>query len=105
MKSFTQTFTLFFFALTLLVTINANSQSILNPNDSVVTYNASAPAGSLSHPYGPAPGAIGKWIRTVRVNWNTKEWKCYIINGIPFRLKFPKSYDPNAVDGKKYPML
>ncbi len=74
-------------------------QSILNPNDTVKTYNSSAP------PTQPAYGQIGKWVRTKRLSWNTDEYKCYFYKGYAFRLHFPKSYNPTANDGKKYPML
>ena len=74
-------------------------QSVLNPNDPVITYNANTP------PTQPTFGQIGKWVRTVRLGWNTDSYKCYIYKGCAFRLKFPKSYNPTAVDGKKYPML
>ncbi|HVU56509.1 MAG TPA: fibronectin type III domain-containing protein [Puia sp.] len=38
------------------------------------------------------------------MSWNTDQWKCYIYNGMAFRLIFPKSYT-TAADGKKYPVL
>lgn len=76
------------------------SQSIMDPNDAVVTYNPAAP------PTIPAWGAIAKWVRTKRLNnWNTDSYKAYIYNGFAFRLKFPKTYNPTANDGKKYPMI
>jgi len=77
----------------------AHGQSVLNPSDPVITYNPSAP------PTQPSFGTIAKWVRTVRVNYNTNNYKCYIYNGQCFRLHFPKSYNPTAVDGKKYPIL
>ena len=39
------------------------------------------------------------------MTWNTNNWKCYIINGNPFRLRFPNGYNPTANDGKVYPMM
>ena len=75
------------------------SQSVLNPADSVITYNSANP------PTQPAYGQIGKWVRTQRLSWNTNEYKCYIYKGCEFRLHFPKSYNPTANDGKKYPLL
>ncbi len=91
------------FYLTILFTCilvsNVFSQSVLNPADPIVTYNSSAP------PTQPAWGQIGKWVRTSRLSWNTSEYKCYIYKGCAFRLHFPKSYNPTANDGKKYPML
>ena len=79
--------------------VHSFGQSILDPNDAVVTYNPSTP------PTQPAYGQIGKWVRTVRLSWNTNEYKCYIYKGCAFRLHFPKTYNPTANDGKKYPML
>jgi hypothetical protein len=78
---------------------NAVAQSVLDPSDPVITYNSSNP------PTEPPYGQIGKWVRTVRLGWNTTAYKAYIYKGCAFRLKFPKSYDPLANDGKKYPML
>ncbi len=77
----------------------SNAQSVLNPADPLVTYNASNP------PTEPPFGQIGKWVRTVRLGWNTTPYKAYIYKGIAFRLKFPKTYNHTAVDGKKYPMM
>lgn len=74
-------------------------QSVLDPNDPIVTYNAATP------PTQPPSGQIGKWVRTKRLNWNTDAYKAYIYKGAAFRLKFPKTYDPVANDGKRYPMI
>ena len=68
---------------------------VLDPNDPVVTYNPSAP------PVKPSSGQVGKWVRKVRVSFSTSSYKCYIYNNIPFRLKYPKNYDP----AKKYPIM
>src|SRR5215207_3496823 len=90
------------FCLALLFASLSNSlyaQSVLNSSDPVVTYD------SLNKPAEPAWGQIGKWVRTPRMTWNTDAYKAYIYKGIAFRLKFPKSYDAAANDGKKYPML
>ena len=76
-----------------------SAQSVMLPTDSVITYNSSNP------PVQPAFGTIGKWVRTQRLSWNTNEYKCYIYKGCAFRLHFPKSYNPSASDGKKYPIL
>lgn len=76
-----------------------SAQSVLDPNDPVITYDPSSP------PAQPAYGQIGKWIRTKRLNWNTDGYKAYIYKGFAFRLKFPKTYNPTANDGKKYPLL
>lgn len=84
----------------LFVNTPSFAQSVLDPNDPVITYNPAAP------PTMPPGGTIGKWVRTKRLNnWNTDSYKAYFYNGFAFRLKFPKTYDPNANDGKKYPMI
>jgi len=75
------------------------AQSILNPTDTVITFNPT------DTPSLPAWNSIGKWGRTVRLGWNTTNYKCYIFNSYPFRLRYPKSYNPTANDGKKYPIL
>lgn len=76
------------------------AQSILNPNDPIVEYN---PAKTYAQ---PRNGKIGKWVRTSRHwNWNTDSYKAYIYKGVAFRLKFPKTYNPTAKDGKLYPMI
>ncbi len=83
----------------LLPLVSLRAQSILNPTDTVKTYNSASP------PAQPPYGTIGKWVRTVKLTWNTTGYKCYIYKNNPFRLYFPKSYNPTANDGKKYPML
>ncbi|HEY0732081.1 MAG TPA: carbohydrate-binding protein, partial [Chitinophagaceae bacterium] len=75
------------------------SQSVLNPADPLVTYDPNNP------PPLPPYGQIGKWARTVRMSWNTDMYKAYIYKGLAFRLHFPKTYNPTAVDGKKYPLM
>ncbi|HVS96519.1 MAG TPA: fibronectin type III domain-containing protein [Puia sp.] len=99
MKAFTRIFGLLLITLVALSGPTVVAQSILNPNDSVITYNPASP------PRIPAYGSIAKWVRTVRMSWNTNLWKCYIYNGNQFRLRFPKSYVPGVNDGKLYPML
>ncbi|OJW56509.1 MAG: hypothetical protein BGO55_26855, partial [Sphingobacteriales bacterium 50-39] len=96
-------------ALTLVIALThvrqVSGQSIMDPSDSVYTYSSSATKGTPNNPNQPAANTIGKWIRTVRMSWNTNQWKAYIYNGMQFRLIFPKSYNPTANDGKKYPVL
>jgi fibronectin type 3 domain-containing protein/predicted esterase len=99
MKNSTRIFSLLVFAFIIYSGQIVRGQSILNPADPVVTYNPAAP------PTQPAFGTIGKWVRTVRMSWNTNGYKAYIYKNNQFRLYFPKTYNPTAVDGKKYPML
>jgi fibronectin type 3 domain-containing protein/predicted esterase len=104
MKSFTQKLLVCLFVLTLSHAGSVMGQSILDPTDSVYNYDATKPKGNVQNP-NYTNGTIAKWVRTKKLTWNTNGWKCYMLNGIPFRLKFPKTYNPTANDGKKYPML
>jgi predicted esterase len=85
--------------LTISFSVGGYAQSVLDPSDPVITYNPNNP------PAQPNYGQIGKWVRTVRVGWNSDSYKAYIYKGSAFRLKFPKTYNPTANDGKKYPMM
>src|SRR3954462_13867715 len=97
MKQHVRYVTLFLFLFSLIsYAPAAQAQAgIFNPNDPVVNYDAAHP------PAKPASGQVGKWVRTPRVSWNTTSFKCYIYNGMAFRLKFPKNYDST----KAYPLL
>jgi pimeloyl-ACP methyl ester carboxylesterase len=83
--------------LSLVCAQHVMAQSVLDPTDPVVTYNPAAP------PATPKNGVLAKWVRTVRMGYNTDTYKCYYYNGVQFRLKFPKSWT-SAADGKKYPV-
>lgn len=83
----------------------ARSQTIFNPADSVINYNPAAPAGSAANPNIQFGNTIIKWVRTPRMTWNTNRYKCYLIGNVPFRLRYPDSYNPNVNDGKKYPIV
>lgn len=91
---------LFFFLVCSLCcfTIPGQAQTALNPSDPVVTYNSNNP------PAAPVYEKITKWVRTVRMSYNTDAYKCYIYKNMAFRLKFPKTYVPGTNDGKKYPI-
>ncbi len=72
--------------------------NIFNPNDPIVEYTGNPPAT-------PPANTMAKWIRTdTRINWNTNKFKCYIWNGMAFRLRFPNGYNP-ADPTKKYPVI
>ncbi|MEO1050024.1 MAG: LamG-like jellyroll fold domain-containing protein [Bacteroidota bacterium] len=79
-----------------LVYSNSLSQ-VIDPNDPIVIYN------ELNPPEKPAWGTMSKWVITPVVNWNTDDWKAYYYKDVPFRLRFPKNYDPNRAE--KYPMI
>lgn len=89
---------LLLFVLIWLCAPNIYAQSALNPSDPVITYNANNP------PAAPQYDKITKWVRTVRMSYNTDSYKCYIYKNMAFRLKFPKTYVPGVNDGKKYPI-
>ncbi|HEY4061616.1 MAG TPA: fibronectin type III domain-containing protein [Puia sp.] len=99
MKTFTLFTRLLLIVMASVAGLSAYSQKAMDPTDPVITYNSAAP------PALPNGNAIGKWVRTVRMSYNTDEYKCYIYQKNQFRLHFPKSYNPTANDGKKYPIL
>jgi len=105
MKIFTRVAFLLLAFIAVIAGQEAKAQLVMNPTDSVYTYNANATAGSVTNPNQPAAGKIGKWIRTVRMSWNTNEYKAYMYNGSAFRIHFPHSYNPTANDGKRYPII
>ncbi|WP_020531130.1 PA14 domain-containing protein [Flexithrix dorotheae] len=74
------------------------SAQVLDPDDPLVRWEEGDPVPSQ-----PAFGQIGKWVATQVVNWDTEDFKPYIFKGMPFRLMFPKNYDPNKADG--YPIV
>jgi large repetitive protein len=81
------------------------AQLAMNPADSVYTYDSTKAKGTPVNPNQPASGKIGKWIRTVRMSWNTNEFKAYMYNGSAFRIHFPHTYNPASNNGKKYPII
>jgi hypothetical protein len=105
MKIFTKAIPVLVLVLASICVLQVNAQSIINPTDTVYTYNATATKGTSTNPNQPATGTIGKWVKTTRMSWNTSEWKCYIYKGVAFRVHFPKTYVATATDGKKYPVL
>ena len=103
MKIFTNSVIALLLALATFFVKDASGQSILNPADTVYTYNKNAAVGSRTNPTQPTTAnTIGRWIRTVRMSWNTDKWKCYIYNGVQFRLRFPTTYNPTANDDDSF---
>ncbi len=83
-----------FFILFVIGIKGAHAQTgVLNPNDPLVIYNPNNP------PATPSWNTLAKWV----AKGGNAKYKAYYFNGIPFRLKFPKSYSA-AADGKKYPL-
>lgn len=99
-------------ALAILFHQKTTAQSVINPSDPVIEYNALTP---------PTPpdwfNPLVKWVRTKGIannavqrrsnnaGWNSDVYKAYTYNGLAFRVEFPKTYNPTANDGKKYPLL
>ena len=85
------------------------AQSVIDPTDSVYEYNPLAP------PPSPPYNQIVKWVRTYNIangavqsmntGWYSNVYKAYNLNGLAFRVQFPKTYNPTAIDGKKYPII
>src|ERR1700744_193271 len=105
MKIFTRVALLFLGITAMFVGQEAKAQLTMTPLDTVYTYSSTATLGTRQNPNQPAAGKNGKWVRTVRMSWNTTEYKCYIYNGSAFRNPFPKTYNPTTNNGKKYPIL
>ena len=60
---------------------NAYTQSnVFNPNDPLITYDPANP------PPTPPDNRIVKWVRSVRMTWNSDRFKAYYFNGMAFRL-------------------
>ncbi len=86
-------------ALPMLLCVgNLFAQNVFDPNDPVITHDPLNPRTA------PGPNVLAKWVRSVRMNWNTDKFKCYYWNGIAFRVRFPNGYDPNDPN-KKYPLI
>ncbi|HYJ39103.1 MAG TPA: hypothetical protein VEV87_10820, partial [Chitinophagaceae bacterium] len=77
---------------------------VFDPADPMVNYSASAPLGSAQRPV-TNWGNMQKWVVTPRFSWDSARFKAYHFNGVSFRVMFPKSYQHNVVDGKKYPVM
>jgi len=83
--------------------ISLHAQNVFSAGDAIVTYNSGAAPGTSTNPSQPAPGVMSKWVRTVRQGWSTTNFKCYIWNGMAFRLRFPNNYNP--ANASKYPVV
>ncbi|MEO5991610.1 MAG: LamG-like jellyroll fold domain-containing protein, partial [Ferruginibacter sp.] len=84
-------------------TVFGQFQYGVNPSDPDVIFTQS------NRPAVPGYGDNGivKWGHTNRLGWNpySKGYRSYLYQGMAFRLKFPKTYQPNVADGKKYPLF
>lgn len=85
-----------------LLTNTAYAQpNVLDPNDADRVFT------SGNQPALPTWGIMSKWGHTNRLGWNPYSYgyKSYYYKGMAFRLKFPKTYQHNIVDGKSYPAI
>src|SRR6476661_3523382 len=96
---------LFLTSIGLLSYANLFAQpNVFDPADPIVNYRSSAASGSAQHPV-TNWGNIQKWVVTPRFTWDSASFKAYHFNGISYRIMFPKSYQHNVNDGKKYPVM
>ncbi len=97
---------LFFFFLTVVLnTSHAIAQSVVTTFNPSVSLNYLSTDPNAIRPTVPASdNQVYNWYATKRMGWDATSFKAYIINGMQFRLKFPKNYDP-ANTNVKYPMI
>lgn len=94
--------TIVFIGMLALISKSIAQPNVLNPADPDNIFTAS------NHPAVPTYAVISKWGHANRnMGWNTftSGYKSYYFKGMAFRLKFPKTYVPNVVDNKKYPVF
>src|SRR6186997_26082 len=92
--------------------IPAVSQNVFNPADTTARYNAAAPLGSRNNP-NPSRAGLQKWVSVptngISTSFDASSYKAYFINvggkRLPFRLKFPYSYNNPDSAAKRYPMM
>ncbi|MEJ7626044.1 MAG: LamG-like jellyroll fold domain-containing protein [Ferruginibacter sp.] len=102
MNKFLSFVAILFLIATIPLKVHAQA-NVLNPADPDVIFTQS---------FQPAPPAwnnynITKWGHSSVLWWNPYAYgyKSYIYKGMVFRLKFPKTYQHNVNDGKKYPLF
>ncbi|MEO8109706.1 MAG: PA14 domain-containing protein [Ginsengibacter sp.] len=74
---------------------------VLDPSDPDWIFTAG------NQPPAPTYAIMSKWGHSNVLNWDPYSYgyRSYYFKGMAFRIKFPKSYQHNVVDGKTYPML
>lgn len=98
----------------LLFLQTAYSQNVFDPNDPIIRYNPNAPYGSAEYPDIDVNG-MQKWVSTASNgistgggSWDVSSYKAYFLKWgntrMPFRLKFPRSFNNPDSAGKKYPV-
>jgi len=107
-------------SLTLFIVFsNTQAQNVFDPNDPQVRYDGTQPLGSSKRP-DPALKGLQKWVSTPANgissgggSWDNSSYKAYFLNIVsstgvpnqmPYRIKFPKSWNNPDSIGKKYPV-
>lgn len=95
-------FTLIIFcASILLLKVQAqNNSTVFNSADVVTFLDPNSPKPVLP----PNNNTVYKWYATKKVNWNSQNFKAYILNSLNFRVRYPENYNP-ADTAKKYPVI
>ncbi len=97
---------LFFFLVTLIIASgNSSAQSLVTTFDPSVPLNyLSTDPNALKPTVPPSNNQVYNWFATKRMGWDATSFKAYIINGMQFRVKFPKNYVPTNTS-TKYPVI
>lgn len=98
----------------------AQNNDVMTPADPCYKYDKTAALGSRTNPNNPVANIISKWVHDPTQNnagrdasgsdadtigshgFDQSTYKCYIINDVAFRIRFPNNYDPVH---NKYPMM
>ncbi|HTE08333.1 MAG TPA: fibronectin type III domain-containing protein [Flavitalea sp.] len=98
-----------------VISFATTAQNVFNPNDPLVRWDSTAPAGSVTNPNQFKTG-LQKWVSSATNSisvgygaWDASSYKAYMIftagAKVAFRLKFPNSYNNPDSAGKKYPVM
>lgn len=105
MRGLIRSIAFYLIVLAALFNLSATAQSVIDPADPVVNYDAAHP------PANPGWMQMTKWVRTPNTNvqtrnggWTANNYKCYNWQGLAFRVRFPLNYSTTN-DGKKYPLI
>ena len=101
-----------FCALLFSCAISASAQNVFSPADTTARYDATRPLGTRNNP-NPSRLGLQKWVSVptngISTSWDASSYKAYFLNAagrrLPFRLKFPKSYNNPDSANKRYPMM
>lgn len=111
-KTFIMKTILFVSVLLFICTLPSVAQNVFDPNDTTARYDATKALGTRNNP-NPAKTGLQKWVSVatngISTSFDASSYKAYFINvggrRMPFRLKFPKSYNNPDSASKRYPMM